>query len=82
MRDDDAELDELLEPEAAACLLGVRESTLRRWRRLGHGPRFVRTVPGPRGHVRYTRRLLQEWAAGRVEAPARRRRPGRPRKRG
>ena len=73
--------DFLLSPAQAAALLRVRPSTLARWRREGRGPAYTRTVPGPRGHVRYRRAAIRLYSErGEAPAPAARRRPGRPRR--
>jgi hypothetical protein len=69
------ELDELLEPPAAAPLLGLNVKTLANLRCLGGGPEFIRVGRG-RGAIRYSRRAIAAYREARrrtstsQEAPA------------
>jgi predicted DNA-binding transcriptional regulator AlpA len=53
-------IDRLLEPSEVAEILGVRPSTLVRWRRLKQGPPYIRV-----GHrtVRYQQSAITAWMA-------------------
>jgi predicted DNA-binding transcriptional regulator AlpA len=51
-----------LNEKDAAAFLAVAPSTLAKWRCQGRGPRFARL--GRR--IAYSRRELEEWAAGRT----------------
>jgi predicted DNA-binding transcriptional regulator AlpA len=54
--------NELLSPGRVAELLGIKPQTLRSWRHLGKGPRYVR-IGGPRGRVMYEAAAIVEWIA-------------------
>lgn len=56
----------LVKETEAARLLAVDVSTVRRWRRLGDGPPFVKFGPAQGSPVRYPVDLLQRWVADRV----------------
>jgi excisionase family DNA binding protein len=58
MDDRPAQQNDLLTEEEAATLLRVKRFTLRKWRRTGGGPRFVRC--GWR-LVRYARTDIDDW---------------------
>jgi predicted site-specific integrase-resolvase len=59
-------LDGLLAEDAAAFELGVCRATLKRWRRLGEGPPFLKV--GRR--VIYKRSSLENWLVSCERAPA------------
>ena len=50
----------LTSPQAAA-ILGCRPQTLRKWRVLGKGPRYVRLGDNPRGRVVYLTSDISAW---------------------
>jgi excisionase family DNA binding protein len=58
MNDRPAQQNDLLTEEEAATLLRVKRFTLRKWRRTGGGPRFIRC--GWR-LIRYVRSDIDEW---------------------
>jgi predicted site-specific integrase-resolvase len=45
----------------AAKLLGIRSATLRKWRHLGRGPRFVRYGSGAGARCYYQVTDIKEW---------------------
>jgi predicted DNA-binding transcriptional regulator AlpA len=47
----------------AAAILGCRPQTLRKWRVLGKGPRYVRLGNNPRGRVAYLKSDISAWLA-------------------
>lgn len=49
--------DVLLTPAETAALLRVHVETLRRWRKLGYGPAYIRVGHG----YRYWRSVVLEW---------------------
>jgi len=50
----------------AAKLLRVNRATLDKWRHRGHGPAFVRIGAGGKtSPIRYTRRAIADYLAGR-----------------
>jgi predicted DNA-binding transcriptional regulator AlpA len=55
-------METLLTTHEVAQLLGVSEISLRKWRILGTGPKFVRCV----GNVRYRSADIEQWVAARV----------------
>ncbi len=57
----------LINTGAVAELLGLSPATLRLWRSLGKGPRFVKCG----GAVRYRTEDLEEWVASRIVKPER-----------
>lgn len=59
-------LDELLTTRKAAEYLGLKSQTLRKWRTLGGGPRYIRLGDGPRGRVVYRATDLMEWLDSRT----------------
>ena len=49
-----------------AKILRVNKATLDKWRQRGHGPKFVRLgAGGSTSPVRYTRRAIADYLAGR-----------------
>ena len=60
----------LLDPAAVADALGVKVSTLAKWRCTGKGPRYVRVGSGPRSPVRYRMADVVAWVDSRVEGGA------------
>jgi len=55
----------LLEPEAAAQLLGLARRSLANWRSQGRGPRYIKTG----GRVRYRTADLERWLDRRAVDP-------------
>ena len=53
--------DELLSTNQAARLLGIRPQTLRKWRLIGKGPRYVRLGANQQARVSYSLEAVQEW---------------------
>jgi hypothetical protein len=73
-----------LTEEEAALYIRTPVETLRKWRRLGHGPISVKL---PNGHVFYPQHLLDQWkdeliSQAIAEAERRQPGPGRGRRRG
>ena len=54
-------LYEVLTEHEAADFLRHDVHTLRRWRRIGDGPRFVKNRPGRSGSVTYRLEELRDW---------------------
>ncbi len=59
-----SEVREVLTSPQVASLIGCRPQTLRKWRLLGKGPRYVRLGDNPRGRVVYLRSDITEWLTG------------------
>ena len=57
----------LLTPSEAADKFQISELTLRKWRLMGGGPRYVRLGSGKRSLVRYRESDLNEWVEGHVQ---------------
>ena len=55
--------DTMLSTRETAERLGVRPQTLRKWRLLGKGPRYVRLGANPQARVSYSLEAVQEWLA-------------------
>ena len=55
----DSDLDRLLDEHQVSDMLQIRLATLRKWRLMGEGPRFIRL----RRLVRYRRSDLMSWVA-------------------
>ena len=53
--------DMMLSTSETAERLGVRPQTLRKWRLLGKGPRYVRLGASPQARVSYSLEAVQEW---------------------
>lgn len=60
--------DRLLDTAAVSVRLGVHENTLKRWRRTGTGPRYIRVS---RSRVRYRVRDLESWLSANTVIPMR-----------
>ena len=58
MRNQDVE--RLLTVGDVERLVGVSWTTLRRWRKVGYGPPYLR-LQGERGAIRYPKSKLTEW---------------------
>ena len=56
----DQDIERLLRVPEVVKLVGVTWSTLRRWRKIGYGPPYLR-LPGERGAIRYPKSKLVEW---------------------
>jgi predicted DNA-binding transcriptional regulator AlpA len=52
---------EVLTSPQVASLIGCRPQTLRKWRLIGKGPRYVRLGDNPRGRVAYLLSDITEW---------------------
>lgn len=67
------QVDELLDESGAAEVLGLRPSTLTKWRQLQKGPPYHALTNGADGRaaIRYARRDLLAWAAERRVDPTR-----------
>lgn len=59
---DKTEYDDEITPLEAAKILKVNPGTLANWRVQGVGPDYQKTGDGPRGHVRYSRSEVREFA--------------------
>ena len=55
------DLDDLLHCHEAAELLGVKTTTLERWRTLGKGPEFIKFGEFKCAPVRYLRSEIAAW---------------------
>jgi predicted DNA-binding transcriptional regulator AlpA len=58
----------LLHTAAVATLLGLRPQTLRKWRLVGRGPRYVRLGESCFARVTYRLADIQDWLAERTFA--------------
>jgi DNA-binding transcriptional MerR regulator len=58
--------NEFLSTGELAKLLHRESQTLRVWRTLGQGPRFMRTGDGPFSRVLYSRKDVEDWLAQRT----------------
>lgn len=56
----------MLLPAAAAAMLETTEATLRRWRRNGHGPVFLRIGR----KIRYKREDIEAWIDSQRNVPS------------
>lgn len=54
-------LNDLLDNEQTAALLGIKPNTLEIWRHKGKGPRFVKLGRAAQAPVRYQRSAVAEW---------------------
>lgn len=63
-RQDDT--DRILDTMEAAAHLSRRPQTLRRWRMVGAGPRYIRMGRGLRARVGYRRSDLDAWCKART----------------
>lgn len=59
--------DDLLTDAEVGALLGNKGTALKRWRRLGFGPAFLRLTNGP--GVRYRRADVLAWLESRRHDP-------------
>lgn len=57
------ELDELLNNQQVASILGVKPNTLEIWRHKGKGPPFVKLGRHPSSPIRYQRSRVMRWIA-------------------
>lgn len=58
--------DTLMTTAEAAGTLGIKAATLRKWRHLGRGPRFVRYGDGSGGRCFYRVRDIDQWLGERT----------------
>ena len=56
----DQDIERLLRVPEVVSLVGVTWTTLRRWRKVGYGPPYLR-LRGERGEIRYPKSKLTEW---------------------
>jgi len=61
-------LDNLLDNEQTATLLGIKPNTLEIWRHKGKGPEFLKLGNAPQAPVRYLRSKVVEWLEKRLYA--------------
>jgi hypothetical protein len=59
------DLDELLDNEQTAELLGIKPNTLEVWRHKGKGPPFLKFGNAPQAPVRYLRSAVMQWLRNR-----------------
>ncbi|WP_166042129.1 helix-turn-helix domain-containing protein [Sphingosinicella sp. YJ22] len=59
------DLNDLLDNEQTAALLGIKPNTLEIWRTKGRGPAFLKLGDAPQAPVRYLRSEVMGWLAGR-----------------
>jgi predicted DNA-binding transcriptional regulator AlpA len=55
------ELNELLDTDQTATLLGLKRNTLEIYRHKGKGPPFIKMGTAPQAPVRYVRSAVMEW---------------------
>jgi len=55
----------LLNTREAAELLGIKPGTLREWRHLGKGPKYIKTGPDARSRTAYELADIELWKAER-----------------
>ena len=65
MTEQDVALERPLGEKEVALLLGVSPNTLKHWRWVGKGPRYVKLV----SRVAYRRQDLNEWINAQVTEP-------------
>lgn len=58
---DTVNLDDLLDNEQTAALLGIKPNTLEIWRHKGKGPRFCKLGRAKQAPVRYQRAEVAGW---------------------
>jgi Helix-turn-helix domain len=58
-------IDDLLDNEQTAALLGIKPNTLEIWRHKGKGPPFIKLADAPQAPVRYCRSAVAAWLAQR-----------------
>ena len=58
---DTINLNDLLDNEQTASLLGIKPNTLEIWRCRGHGPSFVKLGRAKQAPVRYQRSAVAAW---------------------
>lgn len=56
----------VLNNDEAAALIGIKPSTLKLWRHLGKGPRFVKLGDAKQAGVAYVEADVLEWRAQRT----------------
>jgi len=54
-------LEDLLDNEQTAALLGIKPNTLEVWRCKGKGPAFVKMGDTPQAPVRYRSAAVRDW---------------------
>lgn len=62
------DLNDLLDNEQTAALLGIKPNTLEVWRHKGKGPPFVKLGTAPQAPVRYRRAEVVAWVEQRLYA--------------
>ena len=55
------DLNELLNNEQTAAILGIKPNTLEIWRYKGKGPNFIKFGDHPSSPVRYQRSRVMDW---------------------
>ena len=60
------ELDDLLNNEQTAAILGVKKNTLEIWRHKGKGPPFIKLGEHPSSPIRYQRSRVTAWISART----------------
>ena len=58
---DTVKLNDLLDNEQTAALLGIKPNTLEIWRCTGRGPRFVKLGQSKQAPIRYQRTEVASW---------------------
>lgn len=58
---DTIDLNELLDNEQTATLLGIKPNTLEIWRCRGNGPNFVKMGASKQAPIRYRRLVVMRW---------------------
>ncbi len=59
----DMDLNDLLDNDQTAGMLGIKPNTLEIWRCKGKGPEFVKMGHVPQAPVRYRRSAILDWLA-------------------
>ena len=62
------ELDDLLNNEKTANLLGIKPNTLEIWRHKGKGPVFIKLGEHPSSPIRYQRARVNAWIEAHAHA--------------
>ena len=62
------DLDDLLNNQQTATLLGIKKNTLEIWRNKGKGPPFIKLGEHPSSPIRYQRSRVMAWLAQRTFA--------------
>ena len=62
------DLDDLMNNEQTATLLGIKPNTLEIWRHKGKGPVFIKLGEHPASPIRYQRSRVMAWIDAHLHA--------------